>query len=287
MKTGTLYIVATPIGNLEDITLRAIRVLKEVSLIAAEDTRQTRKLLNHYGITTRVTSYHEHNEKEKAERLMETLRGGDSVALVSDAGTPGISDPGYRLTSAAVEGGVEVVAVPGPSAFVSVLCVSGFAIDRFTFMGFLPHGKAAKRKFILEMLVPDHTFVAYESPRRIKETLGEIKELLGDVEVVVGREMTKLHEEVFRGRVARVIEDIGERDLKGEVTLVVRTGRPAAGVSYYGELKRLLDEGFHIKDAVKAVAAEFGLPRSDVYREALKIKGTLTGNDANLDTEER
>lgn len=277
MKPGTLYIVATPIGNLEDITLRALRVLKEVSLIAAEDTRQTKKLLSHYGITTQVTSYHEHNEKEKAQYLTERLKGGGTVALVSDAGTPGISDPGYRLTRAAVESGVEIVAVPGPSAIVSALSVSGFALDRFTFMGFLPHGGAEKRKFILEMKVPEHTFVLYDSPRRLKDTLDTIMEILGDVEVVVGREMTKLHEEVLRGRASVIRDSLAEREIKGEVTLVIRTGEAAPAASYPEELKKLLAGGFQIKDAVKSVAAEFGLPRSDVYREALRIKEELKG----------
>lgn len=275
MKTGSLYIVATPIGNLEDVTLRALRILKEVSLIAAEDTRQTKKLLNHYGITTPVTSYHEHNEKEKAPFLTERMKSGDSVALVSDAGTPGISDPGYRLTRAAVESGLEVVAVPGPSALISVLSVSGFALDRFTFMGFLPHGGAEKRKFILEMKVPDHTFVLYDSPRRLKETLDAIIEVIGDVEVVVGREMTKLHEEVLRGRASVIKDTLGEREIKGEVTLVIRTAEFVSGTSPEDELKKLLAEGFHLKDAVKAVALEFGLPRSGVYREALRIKEDL------------
>lgn len=275
MKTGSLYIVATPIGNLEDMTLRALRILKEVSLIAAEDTRQTKKLLNHYGITTPVTSYHEHNEKEKAPFLTEKMKNGASVALVSDAGTPGISDPGYRLTKAAVGSGIEVVAIPGPSALISVLSVSGFALDRFTFMGFLPHGGAEKRNFILEMKVPEHTFVLYDSPRRLKETLDAIIEVIGDVEAVVGREMTKLHEEVLRGRVSVIKEALGARVIKGEVTLVIRTGEQGYGTSCEDELKKLLAEGFQLKDAVKAVALEFGLPRSDVYREALRIKEGL------------
>jgi len=277
MNTGLLYIVATPIGNLEDITLRAIRVLKEVSLIAAEDTRQTKKLLNHYGITTPVTSYHEHNEKDKAPYITGRLLGGESVALVSDAGTPGISDPGYRLTRAAVEAGIKVVAIPGPSALVSVLSVSGFAIDRFTFMGFVPHGGAARKKFVLGMKVPDHTFVMYESPRRFRDTLDAIIELLGDVEVVVGRELTKVYEEVIRGRASEIRQALEVKELKGEIAFVVRTGELASSESFEDELKRLLAEGFHLKDAVKAVAAEFSLPKSDVYREALRIKEDING----------
>lgn len=276
MSSGTLYIVSTPIGNLEDITLRAIRVLKEASLIAAEDTRHTKKLLTHYGIATPVTSYHEHNESEKSVLLIERLKEGEDVALVSDAGTPGISDPGYRLTKLAVESGVQVVAVPGPSAVLSVLSVSGFALDRFTFLGFVPQGGADKKKFLLEMKVPEHTFVLYDSPRRLKDTLEEIVEVIGDVEVVVGREMTKLHEEVLRGRASAVGKELAGRvEIKGEVALVVRTGKFESGASFEDELRKLLAEGFQIKEAARAVAQEFGLPKSEVYKEALRIKEGL------------
>lgn len=275
MKSGTLYIVATPIGNLEDITLRALRVLKEARMIAAEDTRQTKKLLTHYGISAAVTSYHEHNEKEKAPFLIGRLKEGADIALVSDAGTPGISDPGYRLTRLAVESGVPVVAIPGPSALISVLSVSGFALDQFTFKGFLPHGGAEKKKFLLEMRVPEHTFVLYESPKRLKETIEAVIEVIGDAEMVVGREMTKLHEEVLRGLASEIKERLKDREIKGEVTLVIRTGKIASETSYEDELKKLLAEGFHLKDAVKAVAQEFDLSKSEVYREALRIKEGL------------
>lgn len=270
---GKLYIVSTPIGNLEDITLRALRVLKEADLIAAEDTRHTRKLLDHYGIGTPSTSYYEHNEKEKAPFLIARIKEGRNVALVSDSGTPGISDPGYRLIKLAVENSIQVVSVPGPSALVSALSVSGMPLDEFTFKGFAPSGEAQRRRFLLELKAPDHTFVMYESPRRVVETLGDIIEVLGDVDVVLAREMTKVHEEVIRGRASEVREAFSGREVKGEITLIVRTGRFAeAETTPEKEIEKLLKSGFHLKDVVKAVAQEFGLPKSDVYREALKVK---------------
>ncbi|MBI5903654.1 MAG: 16S rRNA (cytidine(1402)-2'-O)-methyltransferase [Deltaproteobacteria bacterium] len=274
--TGTLYIVSTPIGNMEDITLRAIRVLKEVGLIAAEDTRRTKKLLDHYAIKTPATSYFEHNEKEKGPLLIEKLKAGVDIALVSDAGTPGISDPGYRLIKAAIEDSIPVVSIPGPSALVSVLSVSGLALDQFTFKGFIPSGAVQRRKFLLGLKTPAHTFVMYESPRRVKDTVDAIIEALGDVELVVAREMTKMHEEVLRGRASAVRELIKERDLKGEVTIVLRTGGLEERTTTPGEeIENLLKAGFHLKDAVKAVAQEFDMPKGEVYREALGIKERL------------
>lgn len=277
MRSGSLYIVATPIGNLEDITLRALRVLKEVSLIAAEDTRHTKKLMSHYGIDTRLTSYHEHNEREKAPEIIERLRAGADVALVSDAGTPGISDPGYRLVRLAVENSLPVVPVPGPSALLSVLSVSGMPMDEFTFKGFPPPGGAQLKKFLLELKRPEHTFVMYESPRRITETLGALIGVLGDIEVLVGREMTKVHEEILRGRASEVKKTLEEKGgIKGEITLVVRTESLIEGATdFRAELEGLLKSGFRLKDAVKAVADEFGLNKSEVYKEALKIKEGL------------
>lgn len=274
--TGTLYIVSTPIGNMEDITLRAIRVLKEAGLIAAEDTRRTKKLLDHYAIKTPATSYFEHNEKEKGPVLMERLKAGVDIALVSDAGTPGISDPGYRLIKAAIEDSIPVVSIPGPSALVSALSVSGLALDQFTFKGFVPSGSGQRRKFLLGLKTPGHTFVMYESPRRVKDTVDAIMEVIGDVELVVAREMTKMHEEVLRGRASAVRELIKERDLKGEVTIALRTGGLEERTTTPGEeIENLLKAGFHLKDAVKAVAQEFDMPKGTVYREALRIKERL------------
>lgn len=288
MGTGTLYIVATPIGNMEDITLRAIKVLKDVGLIAAEDTRHTRKLTARYAISTPLTSYFEHNERAKASTLVRKLKKGVDVALVSDAGTPGISDPGYRLIKLAIENSIPVVSIPGASALTSVLSVSGLPLDRFTFMGFVPTTRGRKMGFFLELKGIESTFVMYDAARRIKDTLKCLEEVLGDCHVVLAREMTKLHEEVIRGSVGAVAAELSERRLKGEVTLVVRTperarreggeggagGAGAAG-ELAAELEGLLKAGLRLKDVVKALSREFVLPRSEVYKEALKIKAAL------------
>lgn len=282
MGTGTLYIVATPIGNMEDITLRALKVLKDVGLIAAEDTRHTRKLTARYAISTPLTSYFEHNERAKASTLVRKLKKGVDVALVSDAGTPGISDPGYRLIKLAIENSIPVVSIPGASALTSVLSVSGLPLDRFTFMGFVPTTRGRKKGFFLELKGVESTFVMYDAARRIKDTLKCLEEVLGDCHVVLAREMTKLHEEVIRGSVGAVAAELSERRLKGEVTLVVRTperarreGGEAAEGELAAELEGLLKAGLRLKDVVKALSREFVLPRSEVYKEALKIKAAL------------
>ena len=220
-KKGALYIVSTPIGNREDITLRALRILKEVDLIAAEDTRHTGPLLRHFGIQTPLTSYFEGNELKKKEFILSRLRQGHSIALVSDAGTPGISDPGFRLIQTAIENQISIVPIPGPSAVIAALSVSGLPTDAFLFKGFLPH-KSKKRKELLKQLEEvRETLILYESPHRISETLNDIFETLGDREMVLTRELTKVYEEVLRGKVSEIINQIGERKLKGEMTLVV------------------------------------------------------------------
>ena len=277
-KTGILYVVATPLGNLEDITLRALRVLKEVSLIAAEDTRHTRGLLTHYGVTTRLTSCFEHNEGAKSAALVERLACGASVAIVSDAGTPGISDPGYRFIKAAIDAGVRVVAIPGPCALVATLSVSGLPLDRFTYLGFAPSQGAARRRLLLGLVGHEDTYVFYESARRIKETLADIIEILGNVETVMGREMTKVYEEVVRGTAEELLKRLTQTEPRGEITLVIRTVAMAKPVvSVPDELERLLNAGFSFKDAVGAVADEFGLPRREVYTTGLKVKERLKG----------
>ena len=218
---GTLYIVSTPIGNREDITLRAIRILKEVDLIAAEDTRHTLHLLKHFGVQTPLTSYFEGNELKKKEFILSKLKQGERIALVSDAGTPGISDPGFRLIQTAIGNQIPIVHIPGPSAAIAALSVSGLPTDAFLFKGFLPH-KSKKRRDMLEALREiRETLIFYESPHRLVESFKDILDVLGDREIVLTRELTKLYEEILRGKVSEILSQIGERTLKGEITLVI------------------------------------------------------------------
>jgi 16S rRNA (cytidine1402-2'-O)-methyltransferase len=230
---GLLYIVSTPIGNREDITLRALRILKEVDLIAAEDTRHTILLLRHFGIQTPLTSYFEGNELKKKEFILSKLKQGHRVALVSDAGTPGISDPGFRLIQTAIENQIPIVPIPGPSAVITALSVSGLPTDAFLFKGFLPHKSKKKKDFLQQLEGIRETLIFYESPHRLSETLNNIFDILGDREMVLTRELTKVYEEVFRGKVSEIKNQIGERKLKGEITLVIsgrtkkRAGRDA------------------------------------------------------------
>jgi 16S rRNA (cytidine1402-2'-O)-methyltransferase len=218
---GTLYIVSTPIGNREDITLRALRILKEADLIAAEDTRHTGLLLRHFGIQTPLTSYFEGNESRKKEFILSKLRQGERVALVSDAGTPGISDPGFRLIQTAAENRIAVVPVPGPSAVIAALSVSGLPTDAFLFKGFLPHKSKKRKDWLKQLEGVRETLIFYESPHRLSETLNDIFENLGDREMVLTRELTKIYEEVLRGKVSEIQTQIGDRKLKGEITLVI------------------------------------------------------------------
>jgi 16S rRNA (cytidine1402-2'-O)-methyltransferase len=267
-----LYIVATPIGNLEDISLRAIRVLREVKLIAAEDTRKTRRLLNAYDIRTPMTSYYEHNKLTKLDFLLESLAGGD-VALVSEAGMPGISDPGYELIAAAGERDIQVVPVPGPSAVVTALAVSGLPTDRFLYVGFLP-GRAAARRRVLESLKDEPgTIIALEAPHRLAASLQDILEALGDRRTAVCRELTKLHEEVFRGTVSEAINYFVQP--RGEFTLVIEgrgaAARPAVTGDVEKQLHRLYLAGASAREAVAAVAGATGLPRRELYKTWLGL----------------
>ncbi|OGP75101.1 MAG: 16S rRNA (cytidine(1402)-2'-O)-methyltransferase [Deltaproteobacteria bacterium RBG_16_50_11] len=218
---GILYIVSTPIGNMEDITLRALHTLKEADLIAAEDTRRTGLLLKHFGIEKALTSYFEGNELRKKEVILSRLKQGGRVALVSDAGTPGISDPGFRLIRAAIEQEIPIVPIPGPSAVITALSISGLPTDAFFFKGFLPHKSKKRRDLLKEWEDTRETLIFYESPHRISETLKDIYEVLGDREIVLTRELTKAYEEVLRGKVSEIQEQIAARPLKGEITLVV------------------------------------------------------------------
>lgn len=275
-----LYLVATPIGNLEDITLRALRVLKEVDVIACEDTRQTQKLLNHYAIATRTTSYHEHNEMTKAAELIKEMQEGASVALVTDAGMPGISDPGYRLITLAIRHHVPVVPVPGASAFLAALVASGLPTDSFRFSGFLP-AKRGERRSVLETIKNSpRTQVLYEAPHRIVETLEDVVEVLGPSRhVVVAREVTKMHEEFLRGRAAAVLETLKARSaVKGEITLLIgkaeegKEGDVAAAAIGRQTVRQrveqlMAEEKMDEKTALKKVAKERGASKSEVYRQ--------------------
>lgn len=272
-----LYLVATPIGNLEDITLRALRVLKEVDVIACEDTRQTQKLLNHYAIATRTTSYHEHNEMTRSAELVKEMQEGASVALVTDAGMPGISDPGYRLITLAIRHHLQVVPVPGASAFLAALVASGLPADSFRFSGFLP-AKPGERRAALEAIRNSpRTQIFYEAPHRILETLQDVVEVLGSARhVVVAREVTKIHEEFLRGRAGEVLESLKAREaVKGEITLLLGKAEPAdapaAAVSRVSVRERvaqiMADEKVDEKAALKKVAKERGVSKSEVYRD--------------------
>ena len=220
-KKGVLYIVSTPIGNREDITLRALRILKEVDLIAAEDTRHTLLLLRHFGIQAPLTSYFEGNELKKKEFILSKLKQGDRIALVSDAGTPGISDPGFRLIQTVIENQIPIVPIPGPSAVITALSVSGLPTDAFLFKGFLPHKSKKKRDLLQKLEEIKETLIFYESPHRLSETLNDIFDLLGDREMVLTRELTKVYEEILRGKVSEIQTLIRDRKLKGEITLVI------------------------------------------------------------------
>jgi 16S rRNA (cytidine1402-2'-O)-methyltransferase len=272
----SLYLVATPIGNLEDITLRALRVLKEVDLIACEDTRQTLKLLSHYGIHTRTVSYHEHNEMTKAAELVVDLEGGAKIALVTDAGMPGISDPGFRLIALAIRHHVPVVPIPGASAFLAALVASGLPTDSFRFSGFLPAKSGQRRKLLESVKDSPRTQVFYEAPYRLLETLSDVSEILGDARhVVVAREVTKIHEEFLRGRAREILQQLKARgDVKGEITLLIAKAEegtaPSAteSVSVAQRVREIMaKEKADEKAALKQVAKERGIGKSEAYRE--------------------
>ena len=270
-----LYLVATPIGNLEDITLRAVRVLKEADLIACEDTRQTQKLLNHYAISTRTTSYHEHNEMTRAAELVLDLEGGARVALVTDAGMPGISDPGYRLISLAIRHHIPVVPIPGASAFLAALVASGLPTDSFRFGGFLPPKSGQRRQMLESIKASPRTQVFYEAPHRIKEAVEDVVGILGvERQLVIAREVTKIHEEFLRGRASEILETLNARgDIKGEITLLIgkaeeREQEPAAGLNVRERLQQIMaEEKLDEKSALKRVAREMGVSKSAAYRE--------------------
>ena len=272
---GVLYIVATPIGNLEDITLRALRILKEVHLIAAEDTRHTRTLLDRYGIGRPVTSYHEHNEKTKARALVERLKRGQSIALVSDAGTPLLSDPGYRLVREAIKAAIPVVPLPGPSAMTALLSVSGLATDRFVFEGFLPARRGERRERLGALREEKRTMVFYEAPHRLKESLGDLLEILGDREAVMGREITKIHEEFLRGRLSEMRARVESEEPRGEITLAVGGSEGEAAPAQElitAEIEQLRKKGLRVKEIAELLGEKFSRPKREIYRLALEKK---------------
>jgi 16S rRNA (cytidine1402-2'-O)-methyltransferase len=279
-----LYLVGTPIGNLEDITLRATRVLKEVDVIACEDTRRTQKLLSHYGITTRTISYHEHNEMTRAAELVKEMQEGASVALVTDAGMPGISDPGFRLISLAIRHHVPVVPIPGASAFLAALVASGLPTDSFRFSGFLPSKRGERLAALEAIRISPRTQVFYEAPHRIVEALSDVCEVLGNARhVVIAREVTKLHEEFLRGRAGEVLETLQARDgVKGEITLLIGKAEEAthgaadassARLSIRQRVDQIMaEEKSDEKSALKKVAKERGISKSEAYRELQRSK---------------
>ncbi len=271
---GTLFVVSTPIGNLEDITFRAVRVLGEVDVIACEDTRHTRKLLNHYGIKTRTISYHEHNERERAAELVAALKAGSNVAVVSDAGTPGISDPGFRLVHQASANGLQVVPIPGPTALIAALVASGLPGDEFFFAGFLPSRSAARRARLQQLTALPATVIFYEAPHRVAQTLKDMHDVLGEREVVVARELTKIHEELLRGKLSELaVHFSADGAARGELVLIVdrkviadQTTRLESSDSLNSVVAALEEQGLDPRAALKQAAKKLGISRDEAYR---------------------
>jgi 16S rRNA (cytidine1402-2'-O)-methyltransferase len=281
---GTLYVVATPIGNLGDITLRALEVLKAVDLVAAEDTRKTARLLSHFKLKAALISYHEHNEAARTAELLRRLQQGASIALVTNAGTPGVSDPGYRLVTAAADAGLRVVPIPGVTAAAAALSASGLATDAFVFAGFLPKKAGPRLRQIQALAADPRTVILYESPQRIVALVEDLVAGFGDRRAVLAREMTKLHEEFIRGRLCEVLAVLQSRaEIKGECTLLV-AGRPAAEPSAWDaareDLRQALQSGSRgLSELAREVAHLHGLPRQAAYAEALKIKAELAASE--------
>ena len=271
--TGTLYIVSTPIGNLEDITLRALRILKEVDVIAAEDTRHSLKLLTHYGIKKPLISYWGEKEKIRAEETLQKLKDGRNIALISDAGTPGISDPGALLIRRAIEHGMRVVPVPGPSAVITALSLSGMPTEEFTFIGFLPVRRSQRRKALQRLSLEKRSLVFYEAPHRIIETLDDVTEIMGERAVVVIKELTKFHEEVLRGTLSDVLTRLTQTTIAGEYVVILAGRQEKEDVSLddaVAEVRELMRRGLGRKDAVKRTAEEYGLSKKELYDRSLE-----------------
>ena len=269
--TGKLYLVATPVGNLQDITFRAVETLRTVDIIACEDTRHTRKLLNHLGIKKKLVSYHEHNEADRALELGEHLTNGLSVAIVSDAGTPGISDPSFRIVQKAIEIGADVIPIPGAVAFINALIASGLPTDAVFFGGFLPSKRSDRRRRLTETAAVPATLVFYESPRRVTAALADCLDILGDRDAALARELTKIHEEFSRGKLSQLHSKFSSATLKGEIVLIIdrirdlerQVKKPSSLVERLAEIEA---EGIDHKAALKLVAREFGISKSEAYR---------------------
>ncbi len=269
---GTLYIVSTPIGNLEDITLRALRILGEADLIAAEDTRRSMKLLNHYGISKPMISYWGERERVRSEEIIRRLHAGQTVALISDAGTPGISDPGAVVVRKAIEENIRVVPVPGPSALIAALSLSGLPADVFTFIGFLPSGKAMRQKVLRDLSLEKDTLIFYEAPHRIIGTLADMDRIFADRKAALVKEITKIHEEVLRGSISEIIGALGKTKIAGEYVIILE-GRPERNkvtvADALEEINSLMKKGLRRKEAAKKISAEYGLSSKELYGQSL------------------
>lgn len=269
---GTLYIVSTPVGNLEDITLRAIRILGEVDIIAAEDTRHSVKLLNHLGIRKPMISYWREKEQVRSDEIIKRLHAGQSIALISDAGTPGISDPGAVLIKRAIEENIQILSIPGPSAFVAALSVSGLPTDQFTFMGFLPSRTAQRQKFLREVYLEQRTLIFYEAPHRIVDTLLDLSHIFGERKAALIKEITKFHEDVVRGSITEIIEEVQKTTIAGEYVIIVEgwSGmNKSITEDVLSELHMCMRKGLGRKEAVKRIAETFGLSKKELYKKSL------------------
>lgn len=287
MKTSkqaekVLYLCGTPIGNLEDITLRALNILKEVELIAAENTRHTRKLLNHFKISTPITSYYEHNQDKKAPYLIEKIKGGTKVALVSDAGMPGISDPGYLLIKLALQNNIKIIAIPGVTALITALVISGLSTNQFIFGGFLPRKSTERKRFLHTLLSEERTIIFYEAPHRLIKTLKDILALWGDRRIALARELTKKHEEVLRGTISQILSTLEGKEIKGEITLVIEgrlreekkkeednVSASEIMVDFIRELKRM---NYSPREIIRLTRERFGLSKNIIYKKLLELK---------------
>lgn len=278
-EIGTLYICPTPIGNLDDITMRTLSTLREADLIMAEDTRHTVRLLNHFDIKKPLTSYHEHNKFSKEEYIIDKLMSGENIALVSDAGMPGISDPGEEIIKACIENDIEVIGLPGASASVLALVVSGLPTGKFAFEGFLSSKKSERRRELEELKNEKRTIIFYESPHRLLKTLKDMEEILGDRKIALSRELTKRYEEINRGKISEIIEEYSKRDIKGEIVIVMEGADESSEtenseeeeISIEEELRKMIDSGMTKKDAVKKLSKDKNIPKNEVYKCSLNL----------------